>query len=344
MEGSNFKPNKKVKFFLAKLFENGGAESVVTALSFLDMAFVLSRDGKLIAANDRFTDLIGYSHEELSGEEVLNLVDTKDRDNLQKKLSTNCGDSYSLDLLTKSRTIRHVSITPCLFSYRGNIYRLAGFVDNTDTINLKNSQIHHLHNISKALIRAIEVRDPYTIGHMSRTAHLSATIAEHLGLPKASISAIHMGASLHDVGKSAIPIEILVKPTTLEPHEWAFIKKHPEIGQKMLSDIGLEKISTDIVLLHHECWDGSGYPFGLSRDEIPLEAAVVHTADSLEAIAGIRPYRKAYSFDEAIQIMHSCHQKYHPDVLDSCSQLVRSGKFSGKEFAPGINTFAELTN
>ena len=79
MERSNFKPNKKVKFFLAKLFENGGAESVVTALSFLDMAFVLSRDGKLIAANDRFTDLIGYSHEELSGKEVLIPTSTVDR-------------------------------------------------------------------------------------------------------------------------------------------------------------------------------------------------------------------------------------------------------------------------
>jgi len=341
MEGSKFKPNRSVKFFLATLFENGGAESVVSALSFLDMAFVLSRDGKVIAVNDRFTNLIGYSHEELSGEEVLNLVDIKDRDNLQNKLSTNFRDSYSLDLLTKSRAIRHVTITPCLFSNRGRIHRLAGFVDNTDIINLKNAQIHHLDNIAKALISAIEVRDPYTIGHMSRTAQLSMTIAEYIGLPKTSMRAIQIGASLHDVGKSAVPIEILVKPTKLEPHEWAFIKKHPEIGHKMLSDVGLEKLSTDIVLLHHECWDGSGYPYGLSRDEIPIEVSVVHTADSLEAIAGIRPYRKAYSFEEAIQIMQSCHEKYHPDILDICANLVSTGKFSGREYTPIISSISE---
>ncbi|WP_461481304.1 HD-GYP domain-containing protein [Porticoccus sp.] len=334
MAPPTFNPDQNIRLFLAKLLEAGGADSVVDALSFLDTAFVLTRNGQLLAANERFADLIGYSRKELSGIDVTKLVAFKDRAQLQHKLSTNFSSTYRLDLLTKSAEVKHVSITPCVFTSSGTVYRLAGFVDNTDIINLKNAQIHHLHNISRALIRAIEVRDPYTIGHMSRTTLIALEIAAALGLPKATMEAIEMGAGLHDVGKSAIPIEILTKPGKLAAHEWSFITKHPEIGHRMLADIGLDKVSTDIVLLHHECWDGSGYPHGLVGDDIPLEAAVVHAADSLEAIAGVRPYRKAYSFEEAVNIMEEVRQKYHPDVLKTCGELVKSGKFSGKEYNP----------
>lgn len=333
----NTAPSQTIKTFedfVAHILDTYGTKSAVDSLSFLDMAIVLTRNGILLEANDKFTNLVGYSLEEIKGTDVTQLVVAKDRKELRYKLTNDFMQVYNLDLLTKSSEVRHVSVTPCVFESGGETYRLAGFIDNTDIIDLKNTQIHHLQNITKTLIKAIEVRDPYTIGHMSRCGRISLKLAKSLGLPPASLTNIEMGAGLHDVGKSAIPIEILTKPGKLEPHEWAFIKRHPETGHKILSGIQLDQMSLDIVLLHHECHDGSGYPYGLKGDDIPLEVAIVHTADCLEAIAGVRPYRKAYSFSEAIEIMEGVREKYHPEVLDICGQLVRSGAFSGEEYNP----------
>lgn len=334
MSPTSFQAIKKFEYFLAHILETFGEDSVVDSLSFLDRAFVLSLDGVLLAANDEFADLVGYSREELMGINVTQLVVPKERESLRQKLSNHFKRTYRLNLLTKSTAVKHVIVTPCIFESAGKVYRLAGFSDHTDVINLKNNQIHHLRSIANTLIRALEVRDPYTIGHMSRSARMSVKIAQSFKLTPAAMDALEIGAELHDVGKSAIPIEILTKPGKLEPYEWAFIKKHPEIGHKILSGVDLDKISLDIVLLHHECWDGSGYPYGLKRDEIPLESAIVHAADSLDAIAGVRPYRKAYSFDEAIQIMEGMEGKYHPEVLAVCGRLVKSGAFSGQEYNP----------
>ncbi|MBQ0808501.1 MAG: HD domain-containing protein, partial [Porticoccus sp.] len=136
----------------------------------------------------------------------------------------------------------------------------------------------------------------------------------------------------HDVGKISVPIEILTKPSRLEDHEWAFIKKHPEAGYKILTGTHFVKEIEDIVLLHHENQDGSGYPHGLKGEEIPLGAAIVSVADGLDAIAGTRPYRKASSFIEAIKIMEGEANKYRKEVLVAARQLVESGQLSGPEF------------
>lgn len=336
MSPTPFQAIKKLEHFLTHLLESFGEDAVVDSLSFLGNAFVLTLNGRLLSANSEFINLIGYTREELLGIDVTKLVTKKDRKNLREKLTNNFSHSYRLDLLTKSSEVRNAVITPIVFESKGQFYRLASFSDHTESIHLKNAQIRHLRSIANTLIKAIEVRDLYTIGHMSRCAHMSVKIAQKLGLSHEAIDAIELGAALHDIGKSAVPIEILTKPTKLEPYEWAFIKKHPEIGHKILSEVDLHKTSLDIVLLHHESQDGSGYPYGLKCEEIPLEVAIVQAADCLDAIAGVRPYRKAYSFEEAVEIMEGTKEKYHPEVLTSCIQLVKSGVFAGEEYNPYI--------
>jgi HD-GYP domain-containing protein (c-di-GMP phosphodiesterase class II) len=118
----------------------------------------------------------------------------------------------------------------------------------------------------------------------------------------------------------------------LEPHEWEFIKRHPKVGYDILADIDFSETIKEIVLLHHENQDGTGYPHGLKESEIRMEVAIVSVADSLEAIAGVRPYRKAHTFKEAIDIMKKESHKFDCEALSAACHLVDCGKLAGKEF------------
>ncbi len=325
-------PSDGMAQFLDKLFEEEGAEGVVNSLSFLFGAFVVTLDGVVIGANDGFLNLVGYAHSELNGMSALDLVVPADRLNLKRRFSLDLIDRYELQLLTKGSTIKHVLVSPRIFFSGGRKYRLAEFIDNTATIDLQRSKIENLQHTSTALTNAIECRDPYTKGHIARTSLISVRIAELMQLDSQAIDSISLGASLHDIGKISVPIEILTKPSKLEAHEWAFIKKHPEAGHKILNGSSFDKTVEDIILLHHEHQDGSGYPYGLQRDEIPMEAAIVSVADSLDAIAGIRPYRRAYSFLEAVEKIEGEGYKHHKEAMLAARELVESGQLDGDEF------------
>lgn len=326
------KPRDRLAQFLDELFETEGAEGVVSSLSFLFGAFVVTFEGVVIAANDGFLNLVGYAHSELKGMSALDLVVPADRFDLKRRFSSDLINRYELQLLTKGSTIKHVLVSPRIFFSGGRKYRLAEFIDNTEIISLQRAEIENFRSTSTALTQAIECRDPYTKGHMSRTMFIAVKIAKIMGFDSKTIDSISLGASLHDIGKMSVPIEILTKPGKLETHEWEFIKKHPEIGCQILKETNFEKPVKDIVLLHHEHQDGSGYPYGLKGSEIPLEAAIVSVADSLDAIAGVRPYRRAFSFSEAIEEIESEACKYYKEALLAARELVESGRLAGDEF------------
>ncbi len=318
--------------FMESVFRQGGVEAMANSLPFVIGAFVVSVDGKVVAANESFLDMVGYTRNELYKKSVTNLILKQDQEMVLKRIRENNPGRYKLRLLTKESNTKYTTVSPLIINIDNVTYRLAEFIDNTPTVNVNNNIIIALQKTAFALTSTIEKRDPYTVGHMSRTAAISTEIAKLLGLNQESIDMIQLGASIHDIGKISVPTEILTKPSTLETFEWEFIKRHPVVGYEILGEVDFDEKIKNIVLLHHEHQDGSGYPYGLIGSSIPIEVSIVAVADSLEAIAGVRPYRQALSFKDAIEIMKQEPNKYHHPSLSAACTLVEDGRLNGKEF------------
>jgi HD-GYP domain-containing protein (c-di-GMP phosphodiesterase class II) len=157
----------------------------------------------------------------------------------------------------------------------------------------------------KSLAAAIDGKDPYTRGHSERVSRFSIAIAERLGLSDAEIEKIRISAVLHDVGKIGIDDVILKKPSALTDEEFEIMKKHPQKGFKIMSQIPAMKEFLPGMYMHHEMMNGKGYPQGLKGDEIPLMARIVSVADTFDAMTTDRPYQKALAFEDAVERIKS---------------------------------------
>ena len=166
---------------------------------------------------------------------------------------------------------------------------------------------------------ALDLRDVETYGHSKTVARYSHVLAEALGIrdPRA-LENIRKGALLHDSGKMAIPDSILKKPGALTPKEWDVIKRHPAMGYGLVRDVKLVPEVGNIILCHHERFDGTGYPRGLKGETIPLEARIFAVADTLDAVTSHRPYRKPRDFGVARQelTVHAGSQ-FDPRIVDA---------------------------
>ena len=174
----------------------------------------------------------------------------------------------------------------------------------------------------QAIASTVEIKDPYTAGHQRRVANLARAIATEMGLSKDQIDGIRMAGVTHDIGKISIPAEILSKPTELSAFEVGIIRAHPQVGYDVLKEIDFPWPVAEIVLQHHERMDGSGYPQGLSGEDILLEARILAVADVVEAMASFRPYRPARGIDKALEeISQNREILYDPEVVDVCLKL-----------------------
>lgn len=153
------------------------------------------------------------------------------------------------------------------------------------------------------LAQAVEKRDHYTAGHCARLARVSVVLGTAMGLPSEHLIALHRGGYLHDIGKVSIPDAILFKSGALDECEWSIMRTHPVKGEQICSPLRSLRSVVPIVRSHHERWDGSGYPDGLSGVQIPLLARILQLADIYDALTTIRPYKNAFSSKEALQIM-----------------------------------------
>ena len=149
------------------------------------------------------------------------------------------------------------------------------------------------------LANAIEVRDPYTRGHVERVMNYALTTAEELGWTPSNLTNLRFGSILHDIGKIHISEQILRKRGSLTEEEWVEMRKHPENGAELIKAIPFLEQAIPIILYHHERWNGSGYPYGLKEMAIPVAARIVAIADSFDAMTTMRPYREVLSPEQA---------------------------------------------
>lgn len=179
------------------------------------------------------------------------------------------------------------------------------------------------------LAAAVELRDPYTAGHQMQVARVAVQIGECLALDRETIAGLRLAASIHDVGKISVPAEILTKPTRLTVPEFEIIKQHPITGANLVREVDFEWPISEIILQHHERLDGSGYPDGLTANDILMEARIIAVADTVDAMASHRPYRAALTIETAMhEIEAGAGIKYDPDVVRACTSLIKSGTIS----------------
>lgn len=184
-------------------------------------------------------------------------------------------------------------------------------------------------SIIYAMTKIVEIKDPYTSGHQWRVAELSKAIAEELGLPSEQITGIHFAAAVHDIGKVCIPSEILSKPGRITADEFNIIKNHSQVGYDILENIVFPWPIDKSVLQHHEKINGSGYPAGLTGNEIILEAKIIGVADVVEAMSSRRPYRDALGIDAALEeIVKNKDILYDGNVVTACLKLFRENRIN----------------
>lgn len=192
----------------------------------------------------------------------------------------------------------------------------------------------------QAIALAVEMRDPYTAGHQTRVADLACAIGRKLGLSEDRIYGLKMASVIHDLGKITIPGEILCKPGRLSRPEYQMIQTHVQSGYDILKKIDFPWPLADIVKQHHERLDGSGYPLGLTGEQILLEARIIAVADVFETIGSHRPYRPSLGTQNAIgELSGNSGRLYDARVVEACLALHAAGyRLKDSKGQPGVVT------
>jgi putative nucleotidyltransferase with HDIG domain len=184
------------------------------------------------------------------------------------------------------------------------------------------SRFRRLIKTSEAIAAVVGERDPYKKGHQFRVTDLACAIGMEMDLSRKQIDGIRIGGLLHDIGKMSTPTEILVKPTRLTEKEKQLMRTHVQSGYEILKDTVFPWPITRMVLEHHERLDGSGYPKGLTADQLIMESRIMAVADVVEAIASPRSYRPARGIDVALyDIKGDRGIRYDPEAVDACLRL-----------------------
>ena len=185
-----------------------------------------------------------------------------------------------------------------------------------------------VYQVVDSVYKIFEIRDPYTAIHQKRVANLSREIAKEMGFTNNKIESIYIAAFIHDIGKIAVPIDILSKPTIINEEEFSLIKRHPKVAYEILENIDSPWPLLEIIIQHHERMDGSGYPSGKKDKEINIGAKIIGVADVVEAVTAHRPYRPGFGINKALkEISKNKGKLFDPKVVVACMKVFKEKKF-----------------
>lgn len=265
---------------------------VINALC--EATLVFDGQGKIVCVNPSVTTVLGYSAGELIGQSIQMLVPSSFRQTHAAHFQQG-GAMVShrtpemlmtLKAVKKDGETLPVDISFSPFQIHGQAYVILIIRENSAILNAYEETL-------AGWSRAMDFRDKETENHTQRVTELSVRMAQAMALSEMEVTHIRWGALLHDIGKIAIPDQILNKPGPLTAEEWVEMRRHPEYAYEMLAPIQFLRPALDIPHCHHERWDGSGYPRGLKEEEIPVAARIFAVADVWDALTSDRPYRKA---------------------------------------------------
>jgi putative nucleotidyltransferase with HDIG domain len=206
----------------------------------------------------------------------------------------------------------------------------ARLMANQVAVALTNSNlIDELHKVNlgtlEAFARAVDAKSPWTAGHSERVTALALLIGNELGLDQKDLECLHRGALLHDVGKIGVPIDVLDKPSPLDDNERRAVQAHTIIGVRILEPLHAFRDVLPIIAQHHENYDGSGYPHGLSRDNIDLRARVLSLADVYDAMTSSRPYRDGMDHERVLKsIIRDAGHKFDPSIVEAFLRVLEN--------------------
>ena len=196
-----------------------------------------------------------------------------------------------------------------------------------ENMALYESLISNFYGILKSLVNALEAKDLYTGKHSERVTRYAIEVARILGCSGAQLESVQTVGYLHDIGKIGVADSILNKPGPLTEDEYEVVKKHPVIGESIVSELGLSREERSIIRHHHERWDGAGYPDGLSNEDIPLLARIVSIVDAFDAMTSKRAYRNAMSYEESIaELLKNRGKQFDPSALEAFMEVVKKTK------------------
>ncbi len=306
----------------------------------------LDTKGIITSVNRTEEKMLGYKSEEMLGKPIFDFILPEQREEakkrfLQKTKGNHIPEAKDRIYVTKAGKKIHVTIDEVWeHDNEGKIIGVrTTMLDITDRKKAEEELEKSYKQLQKvfeetitALVSAVEIRDLYTAGHQKRVTELACAIAKEMKLSNNQISAVHMAGLVHDVGKIAIPAEILSKPSKLTDIEMDLVKTHPSVGYDILKTVEFPWPVAQIVLQHHERINGSGYPKGLKGNEISIEAKILSVADVVEAIATYRPYHEAFGINIALEeILKNKGKLYDPRVVDICVKLFKEKKFKFKD-------------
>jgi len=301
--------------------------------------FTLDREGVVLTWNQRLLDVTGLQPHDIDGRACDTLVAAPDRDAVRAAIAeaVTSGTIQTVParlLKADGELLEYLWGGAPIFDDDGAVSGIAGFgVDHSTEAREHEAAIRHLEQIETVLSQtihvigvAMEARDAYTAGHQTRVAQLAVAIAGRLGLAGERIKGLRLACEVHDIGKLAVPADLLTMPRRLTEPERVLVQSHVSWGVRILRDVAFPWPIATIVGQHHERMDGSGYPHGLKGDAILLESRIAAVADVVEAISAHRPYRAALGLDAAAEELRRGRDTcYDSVVVDACLELLQEG-------------------
>lgn len=289
-------------------------------------------DLHFVTVNDAALRFYGYSREAFLQLSVLDVQSGGEHRNFHDRiLARATTPNHGMDVEhrdSKGRPLQ-VRISARPFLNEGHVCRLVAVQDRTAEVRKDRARLRAQAAAAKntdalitTLLTTVGQHDPYIVTHQDRVADLATRIAQRLSLPKKDVEGIQVAARVHDIGKVGLPSEILNFPGHLSKPAFELVKTHAQAGADIIGPLGLRWPVARMILEHHERLDGSGYPHGLTREQLHIGSRIISVADVTEAISSHRPYREAQGMEAALTELRAGRAvRYEADVVDTCLEL-----------------------